>query len=105
MYSTVQKPPFNVLLQQGCKDNPYLFLRVSVSTRKYRTFPLVIFWYIIPGFLQHFPEFSFRLRLSFISFSGRVIPYYLYHNIGSMGSPYCQSPANASEIIFGEKNS
>ena len=39
----------------------------------------VIFWYIILGFLQCFPEFFFRLRLSFISFSVQVIPYCLYN--------------------------
>lgn len=31
-------------------------------------FSEVIFWYIIPGFFQHFPEFIFRFRLSFICF-------------------------------------
>ena len=42
-------------------------------------FSLVIFWYIILGFLQYFPEFFFRFRLSFISFSVQVIPYCLYN--------------------------
>ena len=39
----------------------------------------VIFWHIISGFFQHFPEFFFRFRLSFISFSVQVIPYCLYN--------------------------
>ena len=42
-------------------------------------FSLVMFWYIILGFLQYFPEFFFRIRLSFISFSFQVIPYCLYN--------------------------
>ena len=42
-------------------------------------FSEVIFWYIIPGFLSAFPEFFFRFRLSFISFSVQVIRYCLYN--------------------------
>ena len=42
-------------------------------------YSLVIFWYVIPGFLQYFPEFFFRFRLSLISFSVQVIPYCLYN--------------------------
>ena len=40
-------------------------------------FSLEIFWNIILSFLQYFPEFLLRLRLSFISFSVQVIPYCL----------------------------
>ena len=37
------------------------------------TFSWVIFWYIILGFLQYFPEFFFRRRLPFLSFFVQVI--------------------------------
>ena len=44
----------------------------------FQKFSEVIFWYIIPGFIQYVPEFFFRFRLYFI-FSVQVIPYCLYN--------------------------